>query len=245
VRTAAALVIGNELLTGKIADANIVVLARELRSLGIVLRRVVMILDEIDVIAREVIELSSSHDVLVTSGGVGPTHDDLTIEAVARAFDVPMIVDPSLEKMLRSYYGDRVTEGHLLMSRIPEGARLVSSNEMPWPAVVMQNVWVLPGVPEIFRLKLALLRRELGEDTPFISLSVYTTLDEGQLKALLDEVVAAHPEVEIGSYPKWNDPEYKTKLTFDGTDRERVQAAREAFTRGLPEGALVPGTAGS
>jgi len=239
MRTAAALIIGNEILTGKIADANLVVLARELRAMGIQLRRVVMILDEIDEIAREVRELSSSHDVLVTSGGVGPTHDDLTIEGVARAFGVEAEVEASLEAMLRSYYGDRLTEGHLLMARVPKGARLVSSEVVPWPTVVMRNVWVLPGVPEIFKLKISLLRSDLGDDAPFFSHAVFTTLDEGHIKALLDRVVDAHPDVAIGSYPKWNDPEYKTKLTFDGTCEEHVHAARDAFAADLPEGALV------
>jgi molybdopterin-biosynthesis enzyme MoeA-like protein len=234
MRTAAALIIGNELLSGKIAEGNLVVLARTLRPLGIQLRRVVMILDEIDVIAREVKELAATHDVVFTSGGVGPTHDDLTIEGVARAFDAGVVIAPELDTLLRAYYGDRITEGHLLMARVPEGARLVSSGTIQWPTVVMKNVWVLPGVPEIFKLKMPLVREDLGSDTPFLSMAVFTDLDEGQIKDLLDRVVAAHASVEIGSYPKWNDPDYKTKLTFDGTDADLVRAARDAFAAGLP-----------
>ena len=234
MRTAAALIIGNELLSGKIAEANLVVLARTLRPLGIQLRRVVMILDEIDVIAREVKELAATHDVVFTSGGVGPTHDDLTIEGVARAFDAGVVMAPELDTLLRAYYAERITEGHLLMARVPEGARLVSSGNAQWPTVVMKNVWVLPGVPEIFKLKMPLVREDLGSDTPFLSMAVFTDLDEGQIKDLLDRVVAAHASVEIGSYPKWNDPDYKTKLTFDGTDVDRVRAARDDFAAGLP-----------
>src|SRR5438309_846780 len=104
MRTAAALIIGNELLSGKIADANLVVLSRALRSLGIKLRRVVMVLDEIDVIAAEVRALSATHDVLFTSGGVGPTHDDVTIEAVAKAFDAPVVTDETMARLLREHY---------------------------------------------------------------------------------------------------------------------------------------------
>lgn len=234
MRTAAALIIGNELLSGKIAEGNLVVLARTLRPLGIQLRRVVMILDEIDVIAREVKELAATHDVVFTSGGVGPTHDDLTIEGVARAFGAGVVIAPELDTLLRAYYGERITEGHLLMARVPEGARLVSSGTIQWPTVVMKNVWVLPGVPEIFKMKMPLVRDDLGSDTPFLSMAVFTDLDEGQIKDLLDRVVAAHASVEIGSYPKWNDPDYKTKLTFDGTDADRVRAARDDFAAGLP-----------
>jgi molybdenum cofactor synthesis domain-containing protein len=239
MRTAAALVIGNELLSGKVAEGNLVVLARELRALGVQLRRVVMILDEIEIIAREVRELSGSHDVVFTSGGVGPTHDDLTIEGVARAFGAGVVSVPSIERMIRAHYGERCTEGHLLMARVPEGARLVASAAIPWPTVVMRNVWVLPGVPEVFRMKMPHVRAELAGDAPFVSLSVYTTLDEGDLKPLLDRVVADYREVEVGSYPKWNEPEYKTRLTFDGLDEAKVRAARDAFVASLPAGSLV------
>lgn len=239
MRTAAALIIGNELLSGKIAEANLVVLARELRSLGVLLERSVMVLDDAEVIAREIVELSASHDVVFTSGGVGPTHDDVTMESVARAFGVEVVLAPSLERMIRSYYGARCTDGHLLMARIPEGARLIATDTVPWPTVVMRNVWVLPGVPEVFRMKIPHLRSELGGGVPFVSLAVYTTQDEGDIKALLDRVVAAHPEVEIGSYPKWHDPEYRTKLTFDGLDPDKAKAARDAFVAGLSASAVV------
>ena len=239
MRTAAALIIGNELLSGKIAEGNLLVLARELRALGVLLARAVMILDDVEIIAREVRELSAAYDVVFTSGGVGPTHDDLTIEGVARAFGAPVVVAPEIEGLIRRYYAERVTEGHLLMARIPEGARLVSSASIPWPTVVMRNVWVLPGVPEVFQMKLPHVRGELTGGKPFVSLAVFTRLDEGDIKPLLDRVVAAHAQVEIGSYPKWHDPDYRTKLTFDGLDVDLVRAARDAFVEGLPSGALV------
>ncbi len=239
MRTAAGLIIGNELLSGKIADKNVVVLARVLRSLGIQFRRVVMVMDEIDIIAAEVRALSASHDWVFTSGGVGPTHDDVTIEGVARAFDVRVVMAPAIENMLRENYGEGITESHLLMARVPEGARLASSERVPWPAVVMRNVWVLPGIPEVFETKVPLIRSELAGGRPFLSLAAFTTLDEGQLKPMLDRVVADYRDVDIGSYPKWNDPEYRTKLTFDGLNEERVRAARDAFIASMPQGSIV------
>lgn len=239
MRTAAALIIGTELLTGKIADQNLIVLARTLRSLGIRLTRVVMILDEIDTIAHDVRALAAAHDVVFTSGGVGPTHDDVTIEAVARAFDAPVVSSPLMERLLGGYYGERLTEGHLLMARMPEGARLVASERSPWPTVVMKNVWVLPGIPEIFARKMRHVEADLGADVPFVSRAVYTLLDEGLLKPHIDAIVMAFPHVEVGSYPRWDDPDYKTKLTFDGLDEARVSEARDALIARLPEGALV------
>src|SRR3712207_4764888 len=122
VETASALVIGNELLSGKVAEGNVFELARTLRALGIELRRVVFVPDELATIAREVRELSAAHDLVVTSGGVGPTHDDITVEAVAQAFGVAAVVEPSLADWLRRFYGERCTDAHLRMALIPEGA---------------------------------------------------------------------------------------------------------------------------
>ena len=235
-RTAAALLIGNELLSGKIREANLFELAKTLRQIGVVLRRVSMVSDDIDVIAAEVKALSEQHDVVFTSGGVGPTHDDVTIEAVAQAFGVRAAIDATMEKLLRNAYGERCTDGHLRMALVPEGAELATTPEIVWPTVVMQNVWILPGVPEIFRMKLAVVRELVHGDEPFISRAVYTKMDEGDLKPLLDEVVVNEPEVEIGSYPKFFDPSYKTKVTFDARSQKRVDAAVERFVALLPEG---------
>lgn len=235
-KTAAALVIGNELLSGKVEEANVHVLARTLRGLGVELRRVVMILDDIEEIAREVRELASVHDWVFTSGGVGPTHDDVTVMGVARAFGVDVVEDPILAKMLREHYQERCTEGHLRMALVPSGASLESTDDIRWPTIRFRNVWLMPGVPEIFRMKLPVVVKTLGGGPGFLSRAVYTKMDEGDLKPLLDQVVARFPDVGIGSYPKWQDPTYKTKLTFDGRDASRVDAARDAFLALLPAG---------
>ena len=235
-RTAAVLLIGNELLTGKVQDENLFVLAKTLGQLGIRVRRVITIPDEVDVIAAEVRSLSEKHTVVFTSGGVGPTHDDLTVEGVARAFGVAVVESPAMAAMLRGHYRERCNEAHLRMALIPEGAELTSNDDVAWPTIVMQNVWLLPGIPEVFRLKLSHVRDRLGGGIPFVSRAVYTKLDEGELKPLLDTVVAMYPEVEVGSYPKWSDPTYRTKLTFDGQEVELVGLAVDAFLKLLPAG---------
>jgi molybdenum cofactor synthesis domain-containing protein len=235
-KTAAALLIGNELLWGKVQDENLFVLAKTLGQLGIRLRRVVTIPDEVDVIAAEVKSLSETHTVVFTSGGVGPTHDDLTVEGVARAFGVPVVESATMAAMLRAHYRERCNDAHLRMALIPEGAELTSNTEIAWPTIVMQNVWLLPGIPEVFRMKLSHVRQRLGGGRPFVSRAVYTKLDEGELKPLLDAVVATHPHVEVGSYPKWSDPSYRTKLTFDGQEAEAVAHAVDAFVKLLPSG---------
>ncbi|MCU0658293.1 MAG: molybdopterin-binding protein [Polyangiaceae bacterium] len=238
-RTAAALLIGNELLGGKIQETNLLPLAQLLRSLGVQLRRVVMVLDDRPAIAAEIRSLRLSHDFLFTSGGVGPTHDDVTLAAVADAFDVPLTTSPELEQIIREHFGPRTSEGHLAMARVPPLARLLQGPAPGWPTTVVENVWVLPGLPEAFLEKLSTIRHHLASDSPFLSRAAFTFLDEGTLKPLLDAVVARFPDVEIGSYPTWNDPSYHVKLTFDGTDPARLDLALQAFCDLLPEGGLV------
>lgn len=239
VRSAAALIIGNEILTGKIREANLQVLAKELRLLGIELRRVVICRDDIDVIAEDLRTLRRRHDLVFTSGGVGPTPDDVTLPAVAKAFDRSLVRSETIEGLIRGYWGDRVTEGHLRMADVPEGAELSSNPELPWPVITVDNVCVLPGVPEIFAVKLRILREKIGSDVPFVSRALYTTCDEGSIAALLDEVGRRHPAVEIGSYPKWRDSDYRVKLTFDGRDPSAVDAALEACRSGLADEQIV------
>src|SRR5258708_29391559 len=137
--TAAILVIGNEILSGKVDEANVAVLAREVRALGILLERVVVVLDDVDTIAKEVTHLAGAHDWLFTSGGVGPTHDDVTIEAVAKAFGVAVVSSPEMEAMLRAHYKERCTDGHLRMALVPEGASLEVSREVRWPTIRLRN----------------------------------------------------------------------------------------------------------
>ena len=235
-RTAAALVIGNELLNGKVHELNVVVLARALRALGINLRRVVVIPDEVDLIVAEVRALSSQFDLLFTSGGIGPTHDDVTVAAVAKAFNEDVETDETTAEMIRHHFGDRLRPSHLLMARVPRGCELVADDDNKWPTILMRNVWVLPGVPEIFRMRLRAVKQKLARGRPFISREVYTNLDEGNLVPLLNQVVERFPSVDVGSYPKWNDPSYRTKLTFDGLDPNAVHAAFEAFLKMLPQG---------
>ena len=125
------------------------------------------------------------------------------------------------------------------MALIPHGASLEVTETVRWPTVRIGNTWVMPGIPEVFRMKIPVIVQRLseaGRGPSFISHAVYTRMDAGDLKPLLDAVVAKFPDVAIGSYPKWMDPAYKTKLTFDGRDEGRVRAALDAFVATLPAG---------
>lgn len=232
-RTAAALVVGGELLSGKIRDENSYSLARALRSLGVDLVYVGIVPDDKKRIEEELLRQLAVVDIVFTSGGVGPTHDDVTVEAVASALGVEVDESPGFVAVLEEVYGERMTAAHRLMARVPRGAELLSTSDVRWPLVAADRVWMLPGVPELFRSKLAIVREHLRGPAPFHSEFVLLDAEEADIKDDLDVIVAAHPQVEVGSYPKWFDPTYKTRITFDGRQLELVHAAASELRRRL------------
>ncbi len=239
-RSAAALIIGNEILTGKIQETNLRDLAARLFDLGIVLDRTVICRDEVDVIARDLSDLRRRFDLVFTTGGVGPTHDDVTHRAVALSFGRQIVRSPELFDLIHSLLGDRCDEGHLQMADIPEGATLLKSADVRWPTIIMDNVFVLPGLPKVFRLKLpALVEYLKGDELPFLSRAVYTLCDEGELALPLAQVAQRHSEVSIGSYPVTDCPDYRVKLTIDGRDLDFVERAQEALLALIPSEKLV------
>lgn len=236
-RTAAALVIGNEILTGKIEEANVGPLARGLFARGVRLRRIIVCPDEIDIIARDLNALRDAHDYVITSGGIGPTHDDLTVPAVAHAFGRQVERSEAIVELIHQFHAKReraVTDAHLRMADVVAGGRLISTAEVPWPTLVVDNVYVLPGVPQVFRLKLELVLEDIGGGDGFVSEAVYTQCDEGVIAPILSQLEIAHEGVGIGSYPRWDAPDHKVKITFDGRDRDAVRAAADAFVAAIP-----------
>ena len=229
--TAAIALIGDEILSGKVVDENAQLLIRELRELGVALRRVIILPDVVDEIGAAVASLSATYTHVFTSGGVGPTHDDLTMESIAKGFGTTVVRHPELEKILCGFYKDELDARNLRMAEVPDGAHLVYPAEgagTTWPVVAYRNVYILPGVPQIFRRKWAFIRERFRQ-APFHLRSVYTTLDEGRIAHHLDRVVAEHAAVQIGSYPKLDDPSYSVKITIESKDEAAVHAAAEAL----------------
>ena len=241
-RTAAMLVVGNEVLTGKVEEKNVAVLAEALFRLGIALRRVVICVDEVEVIARDLNDLRATHDLVFTSGGVGPTHDDVTIDGVAAAFGRRVVRSGEVEQLIRRYHeakDEPLTEAHLRMANVVEGCRLVRESALPWPTLVVDQVYVLPGVPAIFAMKLKVLEAELDRGETFTSEAVYTNLDEGSIAQTLYDLTARFPGVLIGSYLAFRDPRYRVKITFDGRDAMPVREAAQALRDWLPADQLL------
>jgi molybdenum cofactor synthesis domain-containing protein len=238
--TAAILVIGNEILSGKVDDENARYLIGELRRLGVSLRGIEVIPDLVGEIAPRVRAWSGAVDHLFTSGGVGPTHDDVTLQAVADAFGLPIVRDAELEGLLRQSYGARLQARDLRMADLPAGARLEYGPGGPrsaWPVVVVRNVWILPGVPSIFRRKFETVR-ELFRAPPIHGRALYSRAGEGEIAGALDETVAAFPGVEVGSYPHLEARDYQVKITLDGRDAAAVERALAFLAGRLGEAVL-------
>jgi FAD synthetase len=237
-KTAGIILVGNEILSGKIADVNAAYLCRELRGLGVDVRRITVIPDEVGLIATEVAAFSRDYDVVFTSGGVGPTHDDVTIEGVARAMSVTVVRHPDLVAILERYYRGRLSDAHLKMAEVPEGAELVTGGSLRFPTILMRNVYVLPGVPEIFREKFEALR-ERFRDQPIHLKNVYVRMGEGTLADYLNALLLEYPLLLLGSYPEFSNPEYKVKVTLESRDAAYLEQALAGFLARLPADAVV------
>ena len=236
--SAAAVVIGNEILSGKISDTNSPFLAAELRALGVGLRRIAVVPDELPVIGEEVRACHGSYDIVFTSGGVGPTHDDVTIEGVALALGRRVIRHPEIEDKLRAFYGGKINSARLKMAEVPEGAELITDVNLNFPTIKVDNIYVLPGIPEIFRQKfLGLKSRFLT--APYCLKVVYTKIGEGAIAEFLNDTLHRFPELLLGSYPKIHDPEYVVKVTLESKDARYVERAFEHLLGVLPAGSVV------
>ena len=237
-KTAGIILVGNEILSGKIRDENAAYLCRELRALGVDVRRIAVIPDEVAVIAEEVAAFTKAFDLVFTSGGVGPTHDDVTIEGVARAMAVPVVRHPELVALLERYYRGKVTEAALRMAEIPEGAELLTGGTLRFPTILMRNVYVLPGVPEIFRQKFDALR-ERFRDQPIHLKNVFVRIGEGTLADYLNRLLESFPLLQLGSYPEFSNPEYQVKVTLESRDRSYLEQALGDLLARLPTDAVV------
>ncbi len=225
--TAGIVIIGEEILSGKVDEENGRHLVRELRALGLAVRRIEVIPDDVTEIVEAVRMLSGRFDHVFTSGGIGPTHDDVTLPALAEAFGMRLSRHPELERLIRASMGESMHERELRMADVPDGARLLYG-EPPdmtrWPVVAVRNVMAFPGVPAIFRRKLAFVS-PLLRGSPIHSRAVFCREGEAAIAATLDAVVAEFPMVAVGSYPRIDAHDHKVKITIDGRDADAVARA--------------------
>ena len=224
--TAAILIIGNEILSGRTQDLNLAYLAKGLNEVGIRVVEARVIPDDAATIAAAVNEARARFDYVFTTGGIGPTHDDITAQSVADAFGVELYIHPDARRLLESHYrpGD-LNEARLRMAHVPKGARLLPNPISRAPGFAIENVHVLPGVPNIMQGIFEQLKARLKGGDKMLSRSVSCALAEGTLAHDLGALQDRWPDLEIGSYPYFRRGDFGVTLVVRGTDRARLEAA--------------------
>jgi molybdenum cofactor synthesis domain-containing protein len=236
-KSAGIVIIGNEVLSGKTRDTNSYFFCAELRQLGVEVQKISTIQDEIDIIGREVAEFSKRFDYVFTSGGVGPTHDDVTIEGVAHGFGIKVVRHPDIERRMRQRFGDQVNDARLRMANVPEGATLLAT-DAPFAAIVkIHNVYIFPGIPKILEERFHEIK-EIFRDAPYYLKNVYVRYGEGVIATILNDLLVKFPELMLGSYPVLDLPDYKVKVTLESKDSKYLDQALQAFVAALPADAV-------
>ena len=227
---ASMLVIGDELLSGRTHDANMHYLAKELTEIGINLTEARFIRDHPTAIVSNIIDLSKRFDYLFTSGGIGPTHDDITTECVAEAFGKKASIRPDALKILKEYYDAKdieLNEARLRMARIPETAELIDNPISAAPGYVIENVYVMAGVPKIFQSMLKTVIPKLEKGLPTLSLSVKIYKGEGDIALDLEEMVKTFDQLNFGSYPFNEKGVHGTNIVIRGNDKKLMEEAED------------------
>lgn len=235
--------IGDEILSGRTQDRNVAQVASWLNEQGIRLAEVRVVPDVEDRIVEAVNALRTAYDYCFTTGGIGPTHDDITVDAVAAAFKVPVIVHPTARAILEDFYRDRpggLSEARLRMARTPEGAELIENRASRAPGVKIGNVYILAGVPHIAEAMLEALSGTLEGGRPLTSLTIGTRAAESDVADLLRETEAAHPGCAIGSYPFFRDGGYGSNFVIRSEDEALGRKCGESLCARLRDAGFEP-----
>ena len=235
--TAALVVIGDEILSGRTHDRNIAQVASWLGVQGIRLSEVRVVPDQLERIAAAVNALRTSHDYLFTTGGIGPTHDDISVDAVAQALDVPVVVHPEARRILDEYYATRggLNEARLRMARVPEGADLIPNRMSGAPGIRIGNIHMMAGVPHICAQMLDALTGTLEGGAPLLSETIGGWILESEVADILREIEAAHEGCAIGSYPFFREGKAGANFVIRSTDPVLLQNCVDALVQALEE----------
>ncbi|KAK7070574.1 FAD1 flavin adenine dinucleotide synthetase [Halocaridina rubra] len=248
VPTAGIIIIGDEILKGQTQDTNSHYLTKQLHSLGVRVKRISVIPDDLETIANEVKQFSGEYSFVLTSGGIGPTHDDITFEAVAAAFGEKVHPHPLLVGFIKAYFKtDDLTSPAMKMAHIPESAELHFGEDKErgiksrYPIISVQNVTIFPGVPHLLERAFSLLGKKLYHrpGTGFSNGVVYITADEVSIASTLNVTVSKFPSVAFGSYPKLFHSYYKTKITMESLSADDVKAAEHHLRSSLENGLVI------
>jgi molybdenum cofactor synthesis domain-containing protein len=235
VWTAALAIIGDEILSGRTQDRNVAQIATWLNVQGIRLREVRVVPDDMGSIGAAVRALSEGHDYLFTTGGIGPTHDDITVDAIAAAFGLPVVVHPEARAILEAYYETRggLNEARLRMARVPQGADLIPNRYSGAPGIRLGSIFIMAGVPAITAAMLETLTGQLEGGEPLISHTVGGWVAESEVAAILAQVEKAHPNCQIGSYPFFREGRTGANFVIRSPDGAALAACAQALVSAL------------
>ncbi|MFQ5539585.1 MAG: competence/damage-inducible protein A [Candidatus Binatia bacterium] len=236
-KTAGIIIIGNEVLSGKTQDTNSHFLCKELRSLGVEVQRILVIPDEVQLIGKEIVPFTKQWDLVFTTGGVGPTHDDVTMAGIAYGFGVKVIRHHDLERRLRERHGKNINQARLRMAEVPEGAELIGEGSLYAPVVKFHNIYIFPGIPKILQERFQVIKERFRE-TPFFLKIIYVKEGEGVIASTLNDLLVDFPNLLCGSYPVLDDPDFKVKVTLESKDESYLNRALEELLSTLPSGAI-------
>lgn len=238
IRTAGLIIIGNEILSGKTQDQNSFFLATELRSLGVSLIRISVIPDDLEMISKEAALFSKSFDLVFTTGGVGPTHDDITMSGIAKAFDVQLVRHPALERAFHERYGESVNDAIMKMAEVPEGSEIVEFATNNFPLVVYRNIYIFPGIPHYLQKKFNLVREKFRTSVFFLK-RIYLSANEADIAAILNSVVERNDCVTFGSYPILGNDDYQIIVTAESKIEADLVKALDELIKMLPGDIIV------
>ncbi len=233
VYRAALIIIGNEILSGRTQDKNLNYLAKWLNQQGIRLHQVRVVPDETDEIVEAVNAARAKYDYVFTTGGIGPTHDDITVDAISAAFEVATVMHPQAEQILRGHYQDRITDARLRMARVPDGASLVLNAVSAAPGIRIENVIIMAGIPSVMQGMLASLSGQLEGGKPIISQTTSAYVAESVVADMLSQIETDNPGVLVGSYPVWRGNRVGANFVVSGTEQDAVTNASQAIRAGL------------
>jgi molybdenum cofactor synthesis domain-containing protein len=237
-KTAGILIIGNEILSGKVTDENSPYLCRELRSLGVNVKRLVVLPDDEEIIAEQIRTWVKQYHYIFTCGGVGPTHDDVTVAGIAKGLGKKVIRDPSLLALAQKLYPPPFTEALLKLTEVPEGAELLIAEGLRYPVVAVSNIYLFPGIPELLRKKFAAIKERFRSD-PFCLKKIFVKSPELEIAHHLSAVNTLYPGLGLGSYPVLRHSEYQVMVTLESKDSTYLEQAFSHLLSLLPREIVV------
>lgn len=235
---AAIVIIGNEILSGKVTDTNTPFLTRELRALGVAVERITVIPDHVPMIAQTIREQVHQFDLIFTCGGIGPTHDDVTMEGIALGVGRPLVQHMGLLDRLHQNYGPTLNAAQRKMAEVPEGTELILAEALQIPVLHFGQIYIFPGIPELVVSKFNAIKEGFRE-APFYLAKLYIRLGESAIASHLHEILLRYPLLQLGSYPQLNKTDHKILLTLESKEKTYLNNALQGLLELLPAGAVM------